>query len=133
MNPQDLIPKLEAKGITLALCGQNLTYAADVPIPAGIMTTIEAHKPALIRHLKAGAPPERSEKPLADLEDLRRRAEAGELDGRPLVVLDYPHRDIGRVIREQLKHRDAAEAEGLNPGFFEDRLREIRLALEGEV
>jgi uncharacterized protein YhfF len=60
MNTQDLIQKLEARGITLSLCGKNLHYTAVKPIPAGIVTTIEAHRRVLTKHLKA---PKEAEKP----------------------------------------------------------------------
>jgi uncharacterized protein YhfF len=53
MNTQDLIQKLEARGITLSLCGKNLHYTAAKPIPAGIVTTIEAHRRVLTKYLKA--------------------------------------------------------------------------------
>jgi hypothetical protein len=53
MNTQDLIQKLEARGITLSLAGKNLHYTAAKPIPAGIVTTIEAHRRVLTKYLKA--------------------------------------------------------------------------------
>jgi hypothetical protein len=53
MNTQDLIQKLEARGITLALTGKNLHYTAAKPIPAGIVTTIEVHRRELTKHLRA--------------------------------------------------------------------------------
>ncbi len=71
--------------------------------------------------------------PAATLEHLRSLLDAGHLDGRHLVVLDCPHPDVGRVIREQFGHFDNAAAEGLNPGYFENRLKEIHRALESEA
>ncbi len=60
MNTQDLIQKLEARGITLSLAGKNLHYTAAEPIPAGIVTTIEAHRRELTKHLKAPNEAEKS-------------------------------------------------------------------------
>jgi hypothetical protein len=53
MEPQELLQKLEARGITLSLCGKNLHYTAVEPIPSGIVTTIEAHRRELTKHLRA--------------------------------------------------------------------------------
>jgi hypothetical protein len=55
MEPQELLQKLEARGITLFLCGKDLRTSPET-IPNGIMTTIRAHKSALIRHLQAPPP-----------------------------------------------------------------------------
>ncbi len=65
MEPQELLQKLEARGITLSLCGQNLSTSPET-IPNGIMTTIQAHKPALVQHLKtrsSATASERHDKP----------------------------------------------------------------------
>jgi uncharacterized protein YhfF len=53
MEPQELLQKLEARGITLSLCGKNLHYTAAGAIPSGIVTTIEAHRRELTKHLRA--------------------------------------------------------------------------------
>ncbi len=175
MEPQELLQKLEARGITLTLCGQDLSTSPET-LPNGIMTTIQAHKSALIRHLQAqppattsgnrdaAAPPIQAnsktgtnlpdtvqdlassirgakkedsadiyKKPVKTLDRLRSLLASGELDGRHLVVLDCPRPDVGRVIREQFGHFDNATAEGLNPGYFENRLKEIHRALESEA
>jgi uncharacterized protein YhfF len=74
MNLQELIQEFEARGITLTLCGQDLSTSPET-LPNGIMTTIQAHKPALIRHLQVQPPatpsPNRDTPPGTLLDDHR--------------------------------------------------------------
>jgi hypothetical protein len=74
METQELLQKLEARGITLTLCGQDLSASPET-IPNGILTTIQAHKSALIRHLQAQPPatpsPNRDTPPGTLLDDHR--------------------------------------------------------------
>jgi hypothetical protein len=149
MTADVLLEELRHRGVSLTADGAHLQV--DAPknaLTPKLLDAMRAHKSALIRHLQAQPPatpsPNRDTPPETSLddhralavdflEDLRQLVNTGKLDGRHLVVLDCPRPDIGRVIREQFGHFDNAAAEGLNPGYFENRLKEIHRALESEA
>ena len=57
MNIEELISKLEKRGINLYREGSKLKIKSDKPVPQGIMTTIKTYEKQLIKHLPASAAP----------------------------------------------------------------------------
>jgi hypothetical protein len=53
MTAVELLADLQTQGIIITVRGEKLSAKASAPIPTAIVDLIQAHKPALIQHLKA--------------------------------------------------------------------------------